>query len=287
MRSLSRMSTWRHHRQKLSWNFEVLVSNSGYAPALRHNKNYMFENSKYTWLGDTSLLEVRVLIALVYIRGLYNINYHCICILFSSKVEPPIFGAVMSHQWMKFLLLFKTFDNYQERQGLWADDRFAAGRPLFELFNSNYSKYVVPSDYLSIDKSLYPMQHQIAFWQYNINKPDSYGLLLKSINDARFPFTYKASPHTGKPQNGDGLYCIDKTEKCVTYLLNEVEIHQSLKERNKSTDILYISISLANWLLSRDITTVGTLNTNRVGISKELKDIKGREEFSVICHFEQ
>ena len=44
---------------------------------------------------------------------------------------------------------------------------------------------------------------------------------------------------------------------------------------------------MAIWVLSRDITTVGTLNTNRVGIPKELKDVKGREEFSVTCHFEQ
>ena len=54
---------------------------------------------------------------------------------------------------MKFLLSFITFDNYQERQSLWPDDRFAAARPFFELFNSNYSKYVVPSDYLSIDET--------------------------------------------------------------------------------------------------------------------------------------
>ena len=77
----------------------------------------------------------------------------------------------MSHQRMKFLLSFITFDNYQERQALWPDDRFVAARLFFELFNSSWSKYVVPSVYLSIDNTLYPMQHQIAFRQYNPNKP--------------------------------------------------------------------------------------------------------------------
>ena len=71
-------------------------------------------------------------------------------------------------------------------------DRFAAARPIFEMFNRNYSKYVIPSEYMSIDETLYPMRHQIAFRQYNSNKPHRYGLLLKSLNDARFPFTYKS-----------------------------------------------------------------------------------------------
>ena len=111
--------------------------------------------------------------------------------------------------------------------------------------------------------------------------------MLKSVKDARFPLTYKASPYDGKLQSGDGPYYTGKTENYTKYLVNEIEKHRSLKGRNISTDRLYTSISLAIWVLSRDITTVGTLNTNRVGIPKELKDVKGREEFSVTCHFEQ
>ena len=43
---------------------------------LRQNKNHMFESSKYTWLRDAILLEIRALIGLLYMRGLYNINYY-------------------------------------------------------------------------------------------------------------------------------------------------------------------------------------------------------------------
>ena len=51
-------------------------------------------------------------------------------------------------------------------------------------------------------------------------------------------------------------------------------------------DRLYTSISLANWLLGRKITCVGTLNNNRQGIPTELKNISEREEFSLTCHYE-
>ena len=55
--------------------------------------------------------------------------------------------------------------------------------------------------------------------------------------------------------------------------------------RNISTDRLYMSISLANWLRGRGITTVGTLKTNRIRIPDEIKGKKkDREEFSATCH---
>ena len=51
-------------------------------------------------------------------------------------------------------------------------------------------------------------------------------------------------------------------------------------------DRLYTSILLANWLLGRKITCVGTLNHNHQGIPTGLKNTPEREEFSVTCHYE-
>ena len=42
-------------------------------------------------------------------------------------------------------------------------------------------------------------------------------------------------------------------------------------------DRLYNSISLANWFLERNITCVGALNNNRIGILVELKDAKNHK----------
>ena len=89
------------------------------------------------------------------------------------------------------------------------------------MLNSNTSKYLLPSLYLSVDETLYPMRHQIAFRQYNPSKPHRYGLLLKSLNDASFPYTYKAFPYAGKPGKGEGPYYIDATENHVRYLVNQ------------------------------------------------------------------
>ena len=79
------------------------------------------------------------------------------------------------------------------------------------MFDKNCSKYVIPAEYIAINETLYPMRHQIAFRQYNGKKPHKYILILKSIHDSCFHFTYKAAPYVEKPENGDGPYYICAT----------------------------------------------------------------------------
>ena len=165
-------------------------------------------------------------------------------------------------------------------------DRFASCRPMFELFNASCTKYLVPTLHMTIDETLYPMRHQITSRKYNPNNPHKYGLLWKFLNDASFSFTYKTTPYAGKPTNGDGPYYIDCSENYVKYLVNATEKYISLKGQNISTNRLYSSISLANCLLERNITTVGTVNTTRIGIPDELKTATDQDEFSATCHFE-
>ena len=67
------------------------------------------------------------------------------------------------------------------------------------------------------------MRQQIIFRQYNPNKPQRYGLLLKSLNDARFPYTYKAVPYVAKPKAGDGPYYLKSTIDYIKYLVTKME----------------------------------------------------------------
>ena len=61
---------------------------------------------------------------------------------------------------------------------------------------------------------------------------------------------------------------------------------QVSKDEIYTTDLVYTSVPLAKWLLYRDITTVGTLNTVKIGIPDKLKHTTCRENFSVTCHIE-
>ena len=56
----------------------------------------------------------------------------------------------------------------------------------------------------------------------------------------------------------------------------------SMKDTNISMDLYYTSIPLADWPYDKNITCIGTLNSNRKGLPKEIKETKGREENSWI-----
>ena len=215
------------------------------------------------------------------VLGLHN---HKVDIL-SSKAGHPVFGATLGRNRFKFLFNNLMFDDVATREVDWQQDRFTTIREFFEIFNRNCMKHVIPSEYLSIDETLYPMRTQVRIKQYNPNKRAKYGLLFKSLNDARFPHTYQSLPYAGKPAAGEGPYYLNKTEDYVKKLVEEAQAKLLVQGRNISMDHLYTSISLANWLYERDII-IGTLMTNRIGIPAEIKKIDNRPELCTTVHWE-
>ena len=97
---------------------------------------------------------------------------------------------------------------------------------------SNLSKHAASSEYLSVDEALYPMRQQIVFRQYNPNKPHRYGLLLKSLNDAGFPYTYKAGSYTAKPKAADDPYYLKSTIDYMRYLVTEMKADQPITDQS-------------------------------------------------------
>ena len=104
----------------------------------------------------------------------------------------------MSRNWSYFITAHLCFDNYRSLAEHWQYDRFAAIRQFFELLNKECSTYFTPSEYLSLDETLYPMDN-VTLKQYNPDKPAKYGVLFKSLNDARHSYTYRSLVYAGKP----------------------------------------------------------------------------------------
>ncbi|XP_057296254.1 piggyBac transposable element-derived protein 1-like [Hydractinia symbiolongicarpus] len=242
--------------------------------------NFLTQNSRYSYMKETSVEEIYAFIGLYLYRELYKLNCISAHRLFSNQYGPPIFSATMSRNRVFFIRTNLCFDDETTRDERWKHDRFAAMREVFESFNYECMSCLVPGDYLSLDETLYPMRTQISFKQYNPNKPAKYGLLLKAINAARYPYTFLAAPYSGKPQGDPGIYYVPGTEEIVKYMIKQLSNVVSLAGRNISFDRLYTSIPLALWLYERDITCVGTMQINRKGIPIEMKDFKQREPLS-------
>ena len=125
----------------------------------------------------TDEIEIRAFIGLLYMRGLLGLSKLNYQYLFNSKIGPPIFGATMSGNRFSFLHANICFDDIATRRQRWPDDKFTAIREIFELFNDNCGAALNPTDYLSLDETLYATRNGVAFRQYNPSKPARYGIL--------------------------------------------------------------------------------------------------------------
>ena len=225
----------------------------------------------------TTIIEMKALIGLMYYRGLYGQNNHRLDMLFSERHGAPVFSATMSRMRFQFILAHLCFDDYRSRDRRWPNDRFVAIREFFEQCNINFAKALVPEDYLSLDETLYPMRNQISFKQYNPNKSAKYGMLFKSINSGRYPYTHQSVVDAGKPEGEPDEYYISGTFNYITRLVDKLSAYQNLGGRNISMDRLYSSFQIADWLLQKNITMIGTFQANRVGIPPEIKKMEHRE----------
>lgn len=237
--------------------------------------------------SPTTTEEVTAFLGLMYTRGLLGQNLHSAQRVFHEKTGHPVFSATMAQSRFALLHSHLSFDDIESRADRWKDDRFAACRDIFELFNSNCLKMMVAEEYLALDETLYPTRNKIGFRQYNPNKPAKYGLLFRSMNATSYPYTYTAHVYSGKPVNGTGPFYTQAVTETVQYLVRKMLEKNDLKGRNISMDRLYTSIPLAEWLLDHKITMVGTLQSNRKGIPEAMKVTTDREVPSYQCVWEE
>ena len=227
-------------------------------------------SSRYGYIRLTNPSEVLALIGIIYMRGLLGQVHQGTNAMYHEIFGNPVFSATMSRSRFKFLITHILFDDYTSRPARWQHDRVAAFRKIFEEFNKNCGKFLVPDDYLSLDETLYPMRTQISFKQFNPSKPITYKMLYKSINACRYPFTFSTAVYSGKPKAKPTSYYTPGTSQTVTHLIQNLECHTNLVARSISNDRLYTSIPMAQWLLDCGITFVGTLQSNRKGIPAEV-----------------
>ena len=83
-----------------------------------------------------------------------------------------------------------------------------------------------------MDETLYPMRSNVAFKQYNTDKPAKYGVLFKSLNDARHSYTYRSLVYAGKSNKQPSPFYVYGTQIYIKKLVTSLEEGNSLQGRN-------------------------------------------------------
>ena len=139
-----------------------------------------------------------------------------------------------------------------------------------------------------IDECLYAMRNKWAPKCYNPSKPAKYGANIKCLNDCQWTYTYRMELFCGKPDIIDevnGYYC--STTYGLTVRLLEKYGWRNLRGCNLTTDNLYTSLPLLETLEEKQMTFLGTMRSNRLGVTKEMTKTDGREDKSVVVWFEK
>ena len=187
--------------------------------------------------------------------------------------------------YMRFYFLCQTvqFDDKETRAERWRMGHFTALRKTFESFNVNCITLGTPSDYLTIDETLYAYRGMVKLKQYNPNKPAKYGLLYRIISDSVVPCTYFPLPYAGKPGiEGSEFYVTGSDENSV-YLVDKISSHVNITGRNVSVDRYFTGVTIAHYLNENKMTLVGAMWAKRKGIPKELVEKQNRDDQYIKC----
>ena len=110
-------------------------------------------------------------------------------------------------------------------------------------------------------------------------------MLFKSLNAAGFPYLQRTIVYSEKSEGEPTEYYNKGTASNIKALVNGNEKHVSLQGRNISMDRLYTSISTTRWLLSRNITMIGTMQSNRSGIPNKIKNMNNMADLSTMIYW--
>lgn len=204
----------------------------------------LLSKDQVRYMRYTCSQEMKAFIGLMYARGLLSMNHNSLHLLFKDKIGHPIFGATMSKHRFSFLLSNIKFDDLDTRAQRFTADRFSGFREVYEMFNNRCSSVLQTDEYLTIDETLYGCRNQVAFKVFNPSKPNKYGILFKSVNAVKFPFTFRTCVYAGKPTGTPGPYYVTGVMPTIKSLVEPLSQHVDLKGRNITMDRLYTSIEL-------------------------------------------
>lgn len=221
--------------------------------------------------------EMDAFLGLCILRGVYRAHGESVSELWSAEHGRKIFGETMSLSRFREIQRSLRFDNPETRQSRLRNDKLAAVRLLLDAFATNCQRCFTPGEAgVTVDEQLYPYRGRCRFIQYLPNKPAKYGLKFWVLNDSKTSYCWNIRMYTGK----------DEARNRDTPLGEFVVLQLSEELKGSgigiTVDNFFCSLSLARALLSRNMTLLGSMRSQRREIPHELRNSSGRELHSSI-----
>ncbi|XP_063049276.1 piggyBac transposable element-derived protein 4-like [Engraulis encrasicolus] len=206
------------------------------------------------------------------LAGVYRSSNEATASLWDSESGRPIFHATMSLQAFHVLSRVVRFDNRETRVARRENDKLAPIREVWDKWVENVPIVYNPGPEVTVDEQLVPFRGRCPFRQYMPIKPGKYGIKIWAACDSKTAYAWNMQIYTGKPASG-----VPEKNQGKRVVL---DMTKGLRGHNITCDIFFTSYDLAQELLKRKLTMVGTVRKNKPELPPALLGMKDRAPLS-------
>ena len=226
--------------------------------------------------------ELPATLSLLYMSGVFRLHKVSVRRIWTKcPMQNPIFPAVMSGKRFAEILSLLRFDDKQTRESRRANDKFAPVRDVWNLFVSQCMKMYTPSAYLTVDEQLLGFRGKCPFRQYIKSKPDRYGIKLWVCADAETYYVFNMKPYLGREES----VTRDKTVSLGSDVVLKLTEPLERSGRNITCDNFFTNVQLADVLLRKNLTLLGTVRRSNRDIPSEFQANRSRTVGSSLFGF--
>ena len=249
--------------------FKLFFSNKMIDQIVLYTNIYGSNKYPRSWI-NCDVLEIEALLGLILFLGIKKMSMLSTIEVWDSVDGINLTRACMSRNRFSLLLSCMRFDNKATRSARRAKDIFAPFRQMWDTFMVNLRGHYIPSECVTVDEQLVPFRGRCNFIQYLPSKPDRYGIKIFWVVDTLNYFPIYGIPYLGRPLGQDRQ--VNLGRNTVLELVEKSNMVHS--GRNVTTDNFFTDLVLAETLLKKGLTLVGTVRKNKKFLPEPFKQKK-------------
>jgi hypothetical protein len=199
--------------------------------------------------------ELDKFIGLLYLRGVMNQKNFPMNLLWSESMGSAAFRSTMARNRFRDIKKNIRFDVKSTRSSRLPTDKFCMVSHILKRFVENSQKSYIPEENLTVDEQLFPTKARCPFTQFMPNKPDKYGVKFWILAEVLSKYCLNILPYLGKDEERVGSLGSHVVMNLMTPYFGQ--------GYNVTTDNFFTSCDLAQKLLSKRTSLVGTVKSNR------------------------
>lgn len=254
--------------------FDLLLQHTN--AEMKRRREHTLSNQIHC-LQDFDVRELKAAVGIAMFVGATCASRESLEQMWSDVYGRPILRAAMSLKRFKVFVAAARFDDKATRTERIQTDRLAPIREMFDEFVDKCKRFYNPSPFVCVDESLLAFRGRCRFKVYIPSKPAKYGIKVWSLCDTGTQYACNLQVYLGKlgdaPEQQQGARVV-----------KDLSMHLYNSGRNITTDNFFTSHSLAQFLLTKKLTLLGTMRKSRTELPTALMP-KRRPEFESIFAF--